>query len=140
MSLPIPRPLLAAALLALAAPAGGQETLAPEDFLGLARGKTLTYVDPGDGRLIGVEHFLPGGRTVWLRADGRCAHGTVTVEGPEICYRYDDQEAGAAPHCWWPLREEGRLYVQVADAAREERQRITAITDEPLSCEAAPVA
>ena len=136
------RPLrLAAALLGLAAgSAGAQQSLAPEDFLALARGKTLTYVDPDTGALIGFEHFLPGGRTVWARADGRCAHGTISVEGPEICYRYDDAAPGEGPHCWWPLREEGRLYVRLADAAREERQRITAITEEPMSCEAVPTA
>lgn len=132
--------LLAAALLCLAFPASAQQSLTPEDFLGLTRGKTLTYVDPATGELIGFEHFLPGGRTVWTRADGRCTHGTISVEGSEICYSYEDDDDGEGPHCWWPLREDGRLYVRLADAAREERQRITSITEEPLSCEAVPTA
>ena len=124
------------ALLATGAPA--QETLAPEAFLDLAQGRTLTFADAGTGALVGTEQFLSRRRTVWARADGTCAHGTVTIRGPEVCFEYDDDAPGEGPHCWWPLREEGGLAVRVADAALDEVQRIVAITDEPVACAAVP--
>ena len=135
-----PRPLtafLVAALMA-AAPTRAQESLAPEEFLRLAEGRTLTFADAGTGALVGTERFLPHRRTVWARADGTYAYGTVTVRGPEICFEYDDDALGEGPHCWWPLREDGGLSVRVADAGLEEVQRITSITDEPVACAAAP--
>ena len=134
---PVPGRLVAALLLC-AAPACAQQSLTPEAFLGLVQGRTLTFADADTGTLVGVERFLPGGRTVWTRADGTCAYGTITVEGPELCFRYDDDGPGEGPHCWWPLREGLRLYVRLADAERNEVQRVTEITDEPLSCEALP--
>ena len=132
----------AALLVALAAPpAAAQQSVAPEAFLDLAQGRTLTFSDAEDGALVGEEHFLPGRRTVWVRADGTCALGRVTVRGPELCFEYDDDAPGEGPHCWWPLREGSALYVRLADARRDARQRITAITaitDEPLACAAVP--
>ncbi len=128
-----------AALLtaALAAPALAQQSLTPEAFLEIARGKTLTFADADTGLLVGVERFLPGRRTIWTRADGTCAYGTVSIRGPELCFVYDDGP-GRGPHCWWPLREGTSLYVRLADAERSETQRITEIGDEPLSCAAVP--
>lgn len=130
--------LLATLMAALAAPAGAQESLTPEAFLRLAEGKTLAFTDAGDGALVGIERFLPHRRTVWIRADGGCAHGTVTVEGPEVCFVYDDDAPGEGPHCWWPLREGAGVFVRIADAAFDEVQKVSEIADEPLSCEAEP--
>lgn len=135
--------LLAAALLAaspFAAPASAQQSLTPEAFLGLAEGRTLTFVDAGSGGLVGIEQFLGRDRTVWARADGTCARGTVTVRGAEVCFAYDDDEPGEGPHCWWPLREGLQLFVRLADAERDSRQRVAAITDEPVICSDEPIA
>ena len=113
------------------------EPLSPETFLDIAEGRTLTFAD-ASGALVGVERFLEDRRTVWMRADGTCAYGRVTVRGPEVCFDYDDDGPGEGPHCWWPLREGSDLLVRLADASREEVQRITEITDEPVACAAAP--
>lgn len=129
---------LAGAPLVVAAPAGAQQSLTPEAFLDLADGRTLTFVDGETDALVGVEQFLGRDRTVWARADGTCAFGLVTVRGPEVCFEYDDDGPDEGPHCWWPLREGFRLYVRLADAERESRQRIAAITDEPVACAGNP--
>ena len=133
-----PRLLAMLAAAALAAPASAQQSLSPEAFLDIARGRTLTFTDAETGLLVGVEQFLPGRRTVWARADGTCAYGTVSVRGPELCFVYDDDPAGRGPHCWWPLREGLRLFVRLADAERSQLQEVTEIGDEPLSCAAVP--
>ena len=95
-------------------------------------------MDDDTGQLVGIEHFLSTRRTVWTRPDGTCAYGTVSVRGPEVCFVYDDEGPERGPHCWWPLREGLRLYVRLADAERSETQRISEITEEPLSCDAVP--
>ena len=130
--------LLALAAALTAAPARAQQSMTPEAFLSIAEGKTLTFRNALTGDLVGVEQFLSASRSVWARADGTCAYGTVTVEGPEVCFTYDDDAADEGPHCWWPLREGLRLYVRLADATRDETQEVTAISQEPVACTAAP--
>lgn len=126
-------------ILLIAAPARAQEGLAPDRFLDLAEGRTLTFVDAMSGALVGRERFLPGGRTIYVRADGTCAHGAVTVRGPELCFDYDDEPPGTPSHCWWPIREDSGLSVRLADSGVPGAQDVTAVTDEPLACEGTPV-
>lgn len=125
---------LVAALLG--APASAQESLTPEAFLDRATGRTLTFVSTPEGRLVGVEQFLSRSRSVYARADGSCAYGTVTVEGPELCFRYEDDPGRA--HCWWPFTRGGELHVRIADTASDEVQRVSRIGDGPVLCTDAP--
>ena len=128
--------LAAALAIAAALPAAAQETLTPEAFLDRADGRTLTFVSTPGGRLVGVEQFLSRSRSVYARADGSCAFGQVTVEGPEICFRYDDDPGRA--HCWWPFSQDGELHVRFADAGSDEVQRVARIGDGPVQCTNAP--
>ncbi len=89
-----------------------------------------------EGRLVGVEQFLSRTRSVYARADGTCSFGAVTVEGPELCFRYEDDPGRA--HCWWPFSLKGELHVRIADAASEEVQRVARVADGPVQCTGAP--
>ena len=134
----MPRPALRAlaALALLAAPAAAQETMTPDAFLDRAAGRTLTFVSTPDGALVGTEQFLSRSRSVYARADGSCSYGKVTVEGPELCFRYEDDPGRA--HCWWPFAEGGELHVRIADTASDEVQRVARIGDGPVTCTDAP--
>ena len=122
--------------MAAAWPAAAQESLTPDDFLDRAAGRTLTFVSTPEGRLVGTEQFLSRSRSVYARADGSCAYGQVTVEGPELCFRYEDDPGRA--HCWWPFAQDGTLHVRIADAASDEVQRVARIGDGPVTCTDAP--
>ena len=128
--------LALAALLALVAPAAAQESMTPETFLDRAAGRTLTFVSTPEGQLVGTEQFLSRSSSVYARADGTCAYGQVTVEGPELCFRYEDDPGRA--HCWWPFALDGELHVRIADTASDEVQRVARIADGPVSCTGAP--
>ena len=126
--------LLAGGLAALGAAA--QEMLTPDQFLDRAKGHTLTFVDAPSGVLIGTEQFISRSRSVYARADGTCAFGTVTVEGPELCFRYDDDPGRA--HCWWPFEMSGRLHVRLAEPDTGEVQRVDGLSDAPVICRPQP--
>ena len=131
------RPVLAAlAAAVIASGAAAQEMLTPDEFLDRARGHTLTFVDAPSGVLIGVEQFLSRTRSVYARADGTCAYGTVTVEGPELCFRYDDDPARL--HCWWPFQADGHMHVRLAQPDTGEVQRVDGMSDNPVMCRPQP--
>ena len=128
---------LVALLAAPAAqPAAAQEMLTPDQFLDRANGRTLTFVDAPSGVLVGVEQFLSRSRSVYARADGTCAYGTVTVEGPELCFRYDDDPGRL--HCWWPFEAEGTMHVRLAEPDTGEVQRVDGVSDNPVMCRPQP--
>ena len=131
----------ATALVLLALPAAApiaraQESLTPDAFLDRAQGRTLTFVDGPSGALVGIEQFFGRDRSVYARADGSCAYGRVTVEGAELCFRYDD-DAGRV-HCWWPFEADGQLHVRIASTVSDEVQRVETITDTPVDCRPVP--
>ncbi len=119
-------------LLACAVPAAAQEQITAEQFLDRLTGKTATFVMMGTDDLVGVEQFLRRDRTVWARSNGTCAYGTVTVDGPLVCFAYDDEPTDRT-HCWFPFERDGTLLV--LDDEGDEIQEITSITDVPVACE-----
>ena len=123
-------------LLLAAAPVAAQEQITADAFLDRVAGRTATFVIMGTDNLVGVEQFLRRDRTVWARSDGTCAYGTVTVDGPLVCFSYDDELTGRQ-HCWFPFERDGTLLV--LDDAGDEVQEISAITDTPVSCDPPPV-
>ena len=127
-------PRLAACLILAAASAAAMQDLTPEEFLDLALGRTLTFVDDRTGELVGGETFLSRRETTWVRDDGSCARGRVFVSDGALCFDYDDAPGDEAPHCWHPYRDGLRLYVDGAGRGAGQVQRITAMTDEPLAC------
>ncbi|MEL7127141.1 MAG: hypothetical protein AAGK30_12945 [Pseudomonadota bacterium] len=130
--------MIRAALILLlgAAPALAQEQISGDDFLDRLAGKTATFMVMGTDTLVGVEQFLRRDRTVWARSDGSCAYGTVTVEGPLVCFAYDDEPTGRT-HCWFPFERDGALLV--LDDEGDEVQEISRITDLPVTCEPPPI-
>lgn len=116
--------------LVLAQPVAAQEQITPDQFLDRATGRTLTFVRVPDGSLVGVEQFLDRQRSLWARSDGSCSYGRVAVEGPELCFYYDD--APSVGHCWLPILDGETLFVALADGS--EVQRISRITDTMVDC------
>ncbi|MEL6620277.1 MAG: hypothetical protein AAFY39_00050 [Pseudomonadota bacterium] len=123
-------------LLATALPAASQDQLAPDIFLDQLAGKTATFNVYGSGDLVGVEQFLRRDRTVWARSDGTCAYGTVTVDGPLVCFSYDD-EPTTVRHCWIPFVQDGALLVLDDDGS--EVQEVTRLTEDAVSCTPPPI-
>ena len=123
-------------LLATAAPACAQDQITPDTFLDRLAGKTATFNVWQSGDLVGVEQFLRRDRTVWARSDGTCAYGTVTVEGPLVCFAYDDEPVGRQ-HCWIPFVQGDTLLV--LDDEGDEVQEITRISDKPVACNPPPI-
>ncbi|MEP5729227.1 MAG: hypothetical protein ABJL67_07610 [Sulfitobacter sp.] len=106
-----------------------QEQISPDEFLRRAGHNTLTFSTfPGE-EPVGVEQFLPRQRTVWARSDGRCTYGQITLEGPYVCFRYEDDSHQT--HCWVPYVFEDRLFVRAENGAV---QQVSRITQEPVQC------
>jgi hypothetical protein len=120
--------------LLLAAPAAAQEVISPEAFLDAVAGRTAHFVLAETGAPVGVERFLDRERTVWTRADGRCALGVVRTRGAQICFWYDDEPD--VPHCWLPYRD-GDLHVRAVESG--EVQRVARIDDAHVGCEGEPI-
>jgi hypothetical protein len=127
----------AAALLLAAGAAQAQpvEPLAPEDFLGLAEGRTLTFAEIGRGADFGTEEFLGRGRTRYVMADGTCTLGVVTVRGPAVCFAYPVSEGES---CWWMFRQGERILARSAGVAGGAIVEVVGISDKPVICEAVP--
>lgn len=119
-------------LVLCAAPAWAQEQITADAFLDRLAGRTATFVMMGTDELVGIEQFLRRDRTVWARSDGTCAYGTITVDGPLVCFAYDDEPSGRK-HCWFPFERDGTLLV--LDDEGDEVQEISRITDTPVFCE-----
>ncbi|WP_415920058.1 hypothetical protein [Tateyamaria sp. SN6-1] len=117
-------------------PAMAQERITPAQFLDRLAGKTATFVDFRSGDLIGIEQFVRRDRTIWARANGSCAYGTVFVRDGMVCFDYDDQPPGIT-HCWVPFTHEDGLLVATADG--RSIQRVSSIVDGPVICEAPPI-
>ncbi|WP_018633138.1 hypothetical protein [Neomegalonema perideroedes] len=121
-----PARLLAAGVLAFAAPAFAQEpeedprveeapyedaveappSPSPEEaldkaaFMARASGKVVVYADPM-GLPYGEEYFDPNGRDVtWRYVDGGCQKASWTAQGSLFCFAYDE------PSCWRVRGEE----------------------------------
>lgn len=121
------------ALLAL--PIHAQEQLTPDGFLDLATGRTLTFSSVISGGVVGVEEFIRRDLSVWADDSGRCAYGRIEVRGALLCFIYED--APDPDNCWIPFLDDGALLV--LSQRTTEVQRISEVTDTPISCEGAPI-
>ena len=121
--------------LLIASPCAAMDPISPDQFLDVAAGKTLTFRVEPTGDLVGVEQFLNRGRSVWARANGTCAYGTVSVQGPRLCFAYDDDPG--RQHCWLTYVNEGALMVGMPEAM--EVQRVSEISEIPVSCTDVPL-
>ena len=81
--------------LASASPVFAQSAMNGAEFDAYTVGKTLFYGE--NGKLYGVERYLPDRRVIWSFLDGRCKDGTWYEANDQICFVYDDPDA---PQCW----------------------------------------
>ncbi len=94
-----------AILLALSAqPVGAQTALSGAEFDEYTRGKTLFY--GFQGRVYGVEQYLPDRRVIWSFLDGQCKKGVWYQREEQICFVYEDR---LDPQCWVFKRSGGGL-------------------------------
>ncbi|WP_299729759.1 hypothetical protein [uncultured Tateyamaria sp.] len=127
-----------AALLCLfALPVMAQERLTPDEFLDLLDQRTASFSTFPNRQPVGTEQFLSRTRTVWARANGTCAYGTVSAEEGQVCFNYDDDLPGAR-HCWVPFLRDARLFV-ASTSDLGEVQEVVQITDDPVACTEAPI-
>ncbi len=115
--------------------AAAQQQISPDAFLDLATGRTLTFSDYGSGEMVGTEQFLRRDLSVWAQANGRCSYGRIDIRGPLICFLYENFPN--PNNCWMPFQSESDLLVMSAES--RQIQRVTAITDDPVLCEGAPL-
>ena len=112
-----------------------QDQMSPDGFLDLIVGRTLSFSSMRTGGLIGEEQFLRRDLSVWEDQTGRCTYGRIELRGPLICFLYED--APDPDNCWIPFMDNGTLLV--LSKGTSEVQRISDISEEPITCEGAPV-
>ena len=131
--------MIRAALIALFALLGGsalaQERITADEFLDIAQGRTLTFHDFKSGYPVGVEQFLTRKLSVWKETGGQCVYGTITIEEGKLCFKYDHRPDKA---CWWPYRDDERLFVLFANRLSGEIQEVVEISDAPVGCPMKP--
>lgn len=120
------RPLragIAALVLGLAGPVAAQERpLSPEALMDRLEGRTVAFINAGNGATVGWERFVDRVRTRWRRSSGICAHGVVTLDATTICFRYDDDPEVA--HCWTPFEDPTLGEIGYTSVLTGERQFI----------------
>ncbi|SMO48394.1 hypothetical protein [Ruegeria faecimaris] len=97
-----------AILLSMAAPAVCADTsLSGAEFDRYTLGKTLFY--GFEGRIYGVERYLPDRRVIWSFLDGNCKEGLWYEQEGQICFVYEDRHD---PQCWVFTESGGGLIAQ----------------------------
>ncbi len=97
-------------LAVLAAPVGAETPMTGAAFDDYATGRTLTFGLP-DGRIFGVEQYLPDRRVIWSRLDGTCTDGIWYEDDTNICFLYENDPE---PKCWDVFRTEGGIRAEFA--------------------------
>ncbi|MEH6521052.1 hypothetical protein [Sulfitobacter sp.] len=115
--------------------AAAQDQMSPDRFLDLIVGKTLSFSSMRTDGLVGEEQFLRRDLSVWADQTGRCTYGRIELRGPLICFVYED--APNPDNCWIPFMDNGTLLV--LSKWTNEVQRISDISEEPITCEGAPL-
>lgn len=117
-------------LLMAAGGAQAQEPLSARDFLNRVEGLTAWFT--GAGGLAGIEHFHGDDTTTWIRADGSCSQGVITLRDEQVCFTYRDRPDDT--YCWYPFVDGDDLSVVNADRPGSV-QYITRTSRTRLSCE-----
>lgn len=125
---------LAVVLLSAGTSLAAQTQITPDAFLDQVVGKTLTFSTFESGSLVGVEQFLRRDLSVWAAVDLRCTYGEIEVRGPLICFIYEDNPN--PENCWMPFVDDQGLIVM---SRSFDIQRITAVTQDPVVCNDAPI-
>ncbi len=92
------RGLLAPCLTALcliSTAATADPLLTAEEFDALTLGRTMSWAE--FGQIYGVEQYLPGRRVRWTELGDDCKLGHWYMQGPAICFLYEDNPT---PACW----------------------------------------
>jgi hypothetical protein len=87
--------------------AGAQTALSGAEFDEYTQGKTLFY--GFEGKVYGVERYLPNRRVIWSFLDGQCKEGVWYQREDQICFVYEDR---LDPQCWVFTRSGGGLIAQ----------------------------
>ncbi|MFY2826152.1 hypothetical protein [Ruegeria sp. MALMAid1280] len=117
-----------AILLLPAFSASAQTALTASDFDEYTRGKTLFY--GFQGKIYGVERYLPNRRVIWSFLDGNCKEGVWYEQDEQICFIYEDR---LAPQCWVFTRSGSGLIAQFeGDPAETELYEAEDIGEEML--------
>lgn len=123
------RRVIGLALLLGAAPVAAAELSAP-DFEARVTGRTIAWSSV-EGRLHGMEQYLPGGAVIWRFPDEPCMAGRWHGEGARICFTYDTLPG---TQCW-SFAEGAEGLTALAEGTPEEERLLA--TDEnrtPLAC------
>lgn len=123
------RRVIALALALGTAPALAEDLAAPE-FAARVTGRTIAW-SSADGRLHGLEQYLPGGEVVWRFPDGPCMAGRWQGEGAHVCFTYDTLPG---TQCWRFSEEAAGLTALAEGAPEEDRLIASGESRAPLAC------
>lgn len=124
------RRVIALALTLGAAHAAAGELAQPE-FAARVTGRTIAWSST-DGRLHGMEQYLPGGKVVWRFPGAPCMAGRWQGAGAaRICFTYENLPG---TQCWHFTESAGGLTALAEGAPEEERLVATGESHMPLAC------
>lgn len=126
---------IAALVASMGLPATAQQQITAQAFLDKAVGKTLTFSNRSTGTVVGTEQFLRRDLSVWVGRFGRCTYGKIVIDGPLMCFIYEDDPN--EDNCWMPFMKDDRLLVMHRTSF--EIQEITRISTQTLGCPDQPV-
>jgi len=121
--------MIAAVLFTL--PATAQQAITPQEFLDRMNGLTAWF--SAQNFLVGIEHFNGDGTSLWMRADGTCSIGAITVNEGQVCFTYEDNPDQT--YCWYPFVQGDTVTVESANVDGSV-QTITRTSRSRLSCNA----
>jgi hypothetical protein len=119
----------ALALLLAATPACAEPSLTAEEFDALTLGRTMTWAE--FGTVYGVEQYLPDRRVRWTVLGDDCKTGHWYMDGPAICFQYEDDPA---PDCWDITRSGPDLLARYAANPPEAEPVVVSETTDPMAC------
>ena len=120
---------LALAVCLAASPALAEPSLTAEAFDALTQGRTMSWSE--FGQVYGVEQYLPDRRVRWTVLGDDCITGHWFVQGPQICFLYEDNPA---THCWdITLGGAGLLAHYASNPPETAPVEVTETTD-PMAC------
>ncbi|HPG23927.1 MAG TPA: hypothetical protein PLH75_14155 [Amaricoccus sp.] len=127
-ALALPLPLLAGPLTDRA---GAAQDIPVEEWIAMARGRTLTYRI--DDRFWAMERYDPGSNRVRLQlTDGTCMEGTWDYSPPHYCFHWN----GIGTACFRHVRQGDEiLIIETRDGVDTPMvQTMTGVSDIPLAC------
>jgi hypothetical protein len=118
-----------AVFLLTVSPAFAEVPLTAEEFDTLTLGRTMTWAEFGS--VYGVEQYLPDRKVRWTVLGDDCRAGYWYMDGPAICFQYEDDPA---PDCWEITRSGSDLLARYTTNPPEAEPVVVTETTEPLAC------